>query len=285
MKRSASVIGLTVNGMRHELAVEPRRLARRLPAGGSRAHGHAHRLRARRVRDLHGAGQRRDGAVVPDAGRPGRRRDDPTVEGLAADGQLNPLQQAFREAQGLQCGFCTPGMLMLATELLGENPSPSETEIREAISANLCRCTGYQGIVEAIPARGVALKEKAMATTQRTWIGKDVPRLEDPAPADRARHLHRRRAAGGHGARRGAAQPARPRADRAHRHEPGARAARRLRGHHGRGCQGAVQSPARLLRRAGGAVRAGGRQGALRRARRWRRSPRSIATRPRTPRR
>ena len=67
-----------------------------------------------------------------------------TVEGLAADGQMNPLQQAFREAQGLQCGFCTPGMLMLATELLGENPRRARTEIREAISANLCRCTGYR---------------------------------------------------------------------------------------------------------------------------------------------
>ena len=73
-----------------------------------------------------------------------------TVEGLSRGDQLHPLQQAFRDAQGLQCGFCTPGMLMLAHELLRENPAPSEQEIREAISANLCRCTGYQGIVEAV---------------------------------------------------------------------------------------------------------------------------------------
>jgi carbon-monoxide dehydrogenase small subunit len=73
-----------------------------------------------------------------------------TVEGLSQDGALHPLQQAFRDAQGLQCGFCTPGMLMVAYELLRETPSPSEDEIREAISANLCRCTGYQGIVEAV---------------------------------------------------------------------------------------------------------------------------------------
>jgi carbon-monoxide dehydrogenase small subunit len=73
-----------------------------------------------------------------------------TVEWLAPDGTLHPLQQAFREAQGLQCGFCTPGMLLLAWELLRDHPSPSEAEIREAISANLCRCTGYQGIVDAI---------------------------------------------------------------------------------------------------------------------------------------
>ena len=72
------------------------------------------------------------------------------MEGLSRGDRLHPLQEAFREAQGLQCGFCTPGMLMLAHELLRDNPAPSEQEIREAISANLCRCTGYQGIVEAV---------------------------------------------------------------------------------------------------------------------------------------
>ena len=73
-----------------------------------------------------------------------------TIEGLAQNGKLHPMQEAFRDNHGLQCGFCTPGMLMLASELLRDNPSPGEAEIREAISANLCRCTGYQGIVEAI---------------------------------------------------------------------------------------------------------------------------------------
>jgi len=73
-----------------------------------------------------------------------------TVEGLAQGESLHPLQEAFRETQGLQCGFCTPGMLMIAYELLRENPSPTLAEIREAISANLCRCTGYQGIVDAV---------------------------------------------------------------------------------------------------------------------------------------
>jgi len=73
-----------------------------------------------------------------------------TVEGLSQGERLHPIQEAFREAQGLQCGFCTPGMLMLAWELLRDNPSPTEAEVREAISANLCRCTGYQGIVEAV---------------------------------------------------------------------------------------------------------------------------------------
>jgi len=73
-----------------------------------------------------------------------------TVEGLAAGGALHPLQEGFWEKHGLQCGFCTPGMLMTARALLARNPKPSETEIRHGISGNLCRCTGYNKIVEAI---------------------------------------------------------------------------------------------------------------------------------------
>ena len=73
-----------------------------------------------------------------------------TVEGLAPPGGLHPLQQGFWEKHGLQCGFCTPGMLMLAAELLARNPDPSELEIRHAIEGNICRCTGYQNIVAAI---------------------------------------------------------------------------------------------------------------------------------------
>jgi carbon-monoxide dehydrogenase small subunit len=72
-----------------------------------------------------------------------------TVEGLAPDGKLNPLQQAFWDKHGLQCGFCTPGVLMTLTELLREKPSPSEAEVREALSGHLCRCTGYHNIVAA----------------------------------------------------------------------------------------------------------------------------------------
>jgi carbon-monoxide dehydrogenase small subunit len=76
-----------------------------------------------------------------------------TVEGMAPPGgPLHPIQEAFRDHHGLQCGFCTPGFLMPALELLVEKRNPSEDEIREAISGNLCRCTGYQGIVEAIRA-------------------------------------------------------------------------------------------------------------------------------------
>ena len=79
-----------------------------------------------------------DGAVVT------------TVEGLASEnGQLHPLQQAFHDNHGLQCGFCTPGVLMSLLEFLQHNPAPTEAEVREALSGNLCRCTGYQGIVAA----------------------------------------------------------------------------------------------------------------------------------------
>jgi aerobic carbon-monoxide dehydrogenase small subunit len=75
-----------------------------------------------------------------------------TVEGLAEDGELAPLQQAFSDHHALQCGYCTPGMLMSATALLRRNPRPSEEEIRKAIQGNICRCTGYVNIVEAIRA-------------------------------------------------------------------------------------------------------------------------------------
>jgi len=73
-----------------------------------------------------------------------------TIEGLARDGQLHPVQEGFWEEHGLQCGYCTPGMIMSATNLLADNPAPSEQEIREGISGNFCRCTGYQHIVNAI---------------------------------------------------------------------------------------------------------------------------------------
>ena len=75
-----------------------------------------------------------------------------TIEGLARDGELHPMQAAFRECHALQCGFCTPGMIMQAIDFLGDNPDPTEEEVREGIEGNLCRCTGYQNIVRAIQA-------------------------------------------------------------------------------------------------------------------------------------
>jgi carbon-monoxide dehydrogenase small subunit len=81
-----------------------------------------------------------------------------TVEGLAAaDGTLHPIQQAFHDNHALQCGFCTPGMMLAACDLLRENPHPSEDEVREGIEGNLCRCTGYQNIVAAVQAAGAAM--------------------------------------------------------------------------------------------------------------------------------
>jgi aerobic carbon-monoxide dehydrogenase small subunit len=85
-----------------------------------------------------------------------------TIEGLAQDGQLHPMQQAFQENHALQCGYCTPGMVMAAVSLLEEYPNPTESEVREGLEGNLCRCTGYHNIVKAIlaaasaPTAGVA---------------------------------------------------------------------------------------------------------------------------------
>ena len=73
-----------------------------------------------------------------------------TIEGLAKDGQLHPMQEAFREHHALQCGYCTPGMVMAAVSLLVENPSPTEAEVREGLEGNLCRCTGYHNIVKSV---------------------------------------------------------------------------------------------------------------------------------------
>jgi carbon-monoxide dehydrogenase small subunit len=87
--------------------------------------------------------------------------DITTVESLATDGKLNTLQQAFQDNHGLQCGFCTSGMLMTLTEFLREHPEPNEAEVREALSGNLCRCTGYQGIVDAALDAAKKMREAA----------------------------------------------------------------------------------------------------------------------------
>ena len=154
-------IALTVNGIRHELDVEPRWLLvdvirERLGLTGTHIgceHGVCGTctvlMDGQTVRSCLTLAVTADGA------------DLLTVEGLAGPEGLDPLQEAFREAQGLQCGFCTPGMLMLAHELLRDNPAPTPAEAREAIAANLCRCTGYQGIVEAV---GIAAARAAAST-------------------------------------------------------------------------------------------------------------------------
>ncbi len=84
-----------------------------------------------------------------------------TIESLAKDGQLHPLQQAFVDYFAVQCGYCTPGMILAAKALLDENPDPTEEEVREGLSGNLCRCTGYVKIVEAVLAAKKSMNQKA----------------------------------------------------------------------------------------------------------------------------
>ena len=86
-----------------------------------------------------------------------------TIEGLAKNGDLHPLQNAFWEKHGLQCGFCTPGVIITAVDLLGQNPDPGEADIRHAIEGNYCRCTGYQNIVAAIKSAATTLRGAATA--------------------------------------------------------------------------------------------------------------------------
>ena len=81
-----------------------------------------------------------------------------TIEGLAKDGELHPLQEAFKECHGLQCGFCTPGMILTSVDLLQKNPNPSEDEIRKALAGNLCMCTGYVQIVDAVKEAAKGMK-------------------------------------------------------------------------------------------------------------------------------
>ena len=88
-----------------------------------------------------------------------------TIEGMASDGELHPLQSAFWAKHGLQCGYCTPGMIMAAADLLARNPEPSEEEIRHGLEGNLCRCTGYHNIVKAVQAAAGAMREARTETT------------------------------------------------------------------------------------------------------------------------
>jgi carbon-monoxide dehydrogenase small subunit len=90
-----------------------------------------------------------------------------TIEGLARDGELHPVQKAFNECHGLQCGYCTPGMIMAAVDLLGDNPDPDEREVREGIEGNLCRCTGYQNIVRSVQRAAQLMKPGAAAPTEQ----------------------------------------------------------------------------------------------------------------------
>jgi len=93
-----------------------------------------------------------------------------TIEGISTEGELNPLQEGFKENHGLHCGFCTPGMIMRATELLADNPNPTEDEIRWGISGNLCRCTGYNNIVKAIQYASAKMRGVPTASTEPEFV-------------------------------------------------------------------------------------------------------------------
>jgi carbon-monoxide dehydrogenase small subunit len=152
MNASVRTVELTVNGRRRHAAVEPRRLladclredlgltGTNLGCEQGDCGACTVRVDGVTVRSCLMFAVQADGAEVV------------TVEGLAGGRELGALQAAFWEHQGVQCGFCTPGMLMTAQELLERNPTPDEAETRDALSGNLCRCTGYQHIVEAVQA-------------------------------------------------------------------------------------------------------------------------------------
>ena len=144
-------IAVEINGERHEGDVEPRTLLSdfiRHVAGLTGTHvGCEHGVCGACTVQIDGETVRSCLMLAVQA----NGRAVLTVEGLARDGEaLHPLQRAFHERHALQCGFCTPGFLMSAEALLRERPDPSEREVREALAGNLCRCTGYEGIVEAV---------------------------------------------------------------------------------------------------------------------------------------
>lgn len=173
MAESLKKINLNINGKEYSLSVEPRMLL-------SDVLRDELRLTGTHVGCEHGIC---GACTVMMDGRPVRsclvfgvqadQKHIKTVEGLAhSDGTLHPLQEAFWEKHGLQCGFCTPGVLMSACHLLEENPCPTREEIREGISGNLCRCTGYQNIVDAVEMAAELLSEKSIEIKQVVQTGR-----------------------------------------------------------------------------------------------------------------
>ena len=153
-------VSIDVNGQRHERKVEPRLLLsdflrHDLDLTGTHV-GCEHGVCGACTVLLDGAAVRSCLLFAVQA----QGREVRTVEDLGTPEALHPLQEAFREAHGLQCGFCTPGILMSLLPFLAENPDPDEQEIREALGGNLCRCTGYHNIVEAVKLAASALRAK-----------------------------------------------------------------------------------------------------------------------------
>jgi aerobic carbon-monoxide dehydrogenase small subunit len=143
-------INVTVNGLKHEAVVEPRTLlvyflrenlgltGTHVGCDTSQCGACTIHLNGRAVKSCTILAAQANGASIT------------TIEGLAHNGSLHPVQEGFREKHGLQCGYCTPGMIMTAANLLETNPNPSDEEIRHALEGNLCRCTGYVNIVESV---------------------------------------------------------------------------------------------------------------------------------------
>ena len=152
MLEASVAVELTVNGQPESLAVEPRTLlvqALRDGLGLTGAHVGCDTSQCGACTVLV------DGRAVKSCtllALQAEGADVTTIEGLAGDGELHPLQRAFVERHGLQCGFCTPGMILTALDLLSRDPDPDEETIRHALRGNLCRCTGYQPIVESVRA-------------------------------------------------------------------------------------------------------------------------------------
>jgi len=158
-------IAVTVNGVRREDAVEPRLLLvhyLREVAGQTGTHIGCDTSQCGACTVL------LDGRAVKSCSVlavQANGRSITTVEGLAKDGQLHPVQEAFWSEHGLQCGFCTPGFIMAATQLLQRNPSPSDDEIRKGLEGNICRCTGYENILKAVRSAGQKMSAGAAAPT------------------------------------------------------------------------------------------------------------------------
>jgi carbon-monoxide dehydrogenase small subunit len=156
-------ISLTVNGARRELDVEPRRLlvqalredmdltGTHVGCDTSQCGACTVHVDGKAVKSCTMLAVQADGASVT------------TIEGMATGDTLHPLQTGFWEQHGLQCGFCTPGMIMTAADLLSRNSDPTDDEIRHALEGNICRCTGYQNIVAAVKAAAVAMRDGAAA--------------------------------------------------------------------------------------------------------------------------
>ena len=167
----AEHISLVVNGQQRELDVEPRRLlvqvlredlgltGTHVGCDTSQCGACTVHLDGRAIKSCTMLAVQADGRAVT------------TIEGITADGELHPLQAAFREKHGLQCGFCTPGMIMTAADLLARDSSPDDPTIRHALEGNLCRCTGYQNIVAAIREASTTMTAGATAPSEASAAG------------------------------------------------------------------------------------------------------------------